>query len=385
MIILFLDSEKPVEGIVKKISNHVVELRGVEQNLSGFHILKNNTPYGKYENFTTLYRSFEGGYQLSDDGSVYVEPEPMPEPEPVEPTEQTLEEAKNYKKMELKSAATMKISSGVETDYGTFSYGSDEQVAIRNAYEDSAASNHAVFLSDVNGTEVQVEPDQVSAVYTALEENKIDNEAKLVQLMNVVDEAEDKETVEAVSFEDDLTGDHLEKYNERKESGREVLKNSMLMSSAMRTQVKASAVNNTDEQALAVKSLYKNWSDDPEGYQYSTENPEDKRRNFGTGLWNLNKSHKKQADWYPGADPTLWTEVVEGHDGTLEDPIPVPDSVTVSGFEYIYGKYYLDGSTTYLCKRGGIPDEQAEAMYGKVEKLYYKPSSMVGQYFVVAE
>lgn len=111
MIILFLDSEEPVEGIVKKISDHVVELRGVEQNLSGFHILKNKAPYGKYENFTTLYRSFEGGYQLSDDGSVYVEPEPTPEPEPYEPT---LEEVQEQKVAEMNGIQQQVVANGCE-------------------------------------------------------------------------------------------------------------------------------------------------------------------------------------------------------------------------------------------------------------------------------
>lgn len=138
----------------------------------------------------------------------------------------------------------------------------------------------------------------------------------------------------------------------------------------------------TDEQALKVKALYKNWEDDPEGYPYSQENPEDLRRNYNGGLWKLNKDHKKQADWYPGADPTLWTEIVDNHAGTKEDPIPVPDSVTTSGFEYEYGKYYLENGVTYLCKRGGVPNP--EELYGQIEKLHYFPSSMVGTYFEVA-
>lgn len=135
----------------------------------------------------------------------------------------------------------------------------------------------------------------------------------------------------------------------------------------------------TDEQALTVKALYKDWEKDPEGYPYKMSNPDDKRRNHNGKLWNLNKEHNKQADWYPGKDPTLWTEIVEGHAGTKEDPIPVPDSVTTSGFEYEYGKYYREGETVYLCKRGGIEDP--ESMYGQKEKLYFPPSAMIGQYF----
>lgn len=135
----------------------------------------------------------------------------------------------------------------------------------------------------------------------------------------------------------------------------------------------------TDKQALTVKNLYTDWEDDPVGYEYKMENPFDQRRNHNGGLWKLKKSHAKQLDWYPGADPTLWEQIVEGHAGTLEDPIPVPDSVTTSGFTYVYGKYYKEGEEIYLCKRAGV--ENPEEMYGQEETLYYAPSAMVGQYF----
>lgn len=143
--------------------------------------------------------------------------------------------------------------------------------------------------------------------------------------------------------------------------------------------VQAAITYLTDEQALTVKDLYPLWDDDPEGYPYTMENPKDTRRRYQEKLWKLNKDHNKQADWYPGNDPTLWTEIVEGHAGTLEDPIPVPDSVTISGFTYVYGKYYKEGEKIYLCKRAGV--ENPEEMYGQEETLYYAPSAMVGQYF----
>lgn len=139
----------------------------------------------------------------------------------------------------------------------------------------------------------------------------------------------------------------------------------------------------TDEQVLTVKGLVPDWESDPVGYEYSMDNPLDLRRNFNDGLWKLKKSHAKQLDWYPGADPTLWEQIVEGHDGTLEDPIPVPDSVTTSGFTYVYGKYYIEDGIIYFCKRSGV--ENPEEMYGQEETLYYGPGELVGQYFEVAQ
>jgi len=130
----------------------------------------------------------------------------------------------------------------------------------------------------------------------------------------------------------------------------------------------------SDVEALQVKNLYNAWGKDVIGYAYSMDNPDDKRRTYDNRLWNLQKDHNKQEDWYPGADPTLWMEVIEGHEGTLEDPIPVPDSVTTSGFEYEYGKYYAEGEQIYLAKRDGKHD-------GEKEKLFFAPSALVGSYF----
>ena len=156
---------------------------------------------------------------------------------------------------------------------------------------------------------------------------------------------------------------------------------SMVQAAIAAAQIQAQTLE--DKDAVKVKALYRDWEKDPEGYPYKMKNPEDKRRKYDGKLWNLNKDHNKQADWYPGADPTLWTEIVEGHSGTKEDPIPVPDSVTTSGYEYEYGKYYSENGTVYLCRRGGIGNP--EELYGEKVKLYYPPSAMVGQYFIVAE
>lgn len=139
----------------------------------------------------------------------------------------------------------------------------------------------------------------------------------------------------------------------------------------------------TDQQALTVKTLHKRWEDDPDGYSYRMDNPEDRRRQYEDGLWNLQKDHEKQASWYPGADPTLWVQIVPEHAGTREDPIPVPDSVTTSGFVYVYGNYYSEGDQVYLCQRQGVPNP--EEMYGEEEKLYAFPSALTGQYFIIAE
>lgn len=135
--------------------------------------------------------------------------------------------------------------------------------------------------------------------------------------------------------------------------------------------------NMPDEDALLYRSLFDNWGDIPDGKEIK----EGKRLNYNGGLWKCAKTHNKQFDWYPGAEGTLFEQLdAEEHAGTQEDPIPVPDSVTTSGFTYVYGKYYQEGSDIYLCQRGSVEDP--ESMYGQEVKLNYAPSALIGHYFV---
>ena len=66
---------------------------------------------------------------------------------------------------------------------------------------------------------------------------------------------------------------------------------------------------------------------------------------------------------------------IDGEQGGyyIDDPIPA-----VAGMEYVYGKYYIEGETVYICKRTG------EAEGGTIV-LQFLPSQLVGQYFEVVE
>ena len=90
MYIKFLDSKTPIECLVKQIAPNIVELRFADEiveNTSGFRAyLDKKCEYdiggNSYIDFTTIYRNDEttlanNGYQLSNDGSEYVEPIPV--------------------------------------------------------------------------------------------------------------------------------------------------------------------------------------------------------------------------------------------------------------------------------------------------------------------
>ena len=138
----------------------------------------------------------------------------------------------------------------------------------------------------------------------------------------------------------------------------------------MVAQIQAQALE--DEQALSVQAIYPSWSgagiDYAEGY---------KVRHNGT-LYKCLQSHTSQAGWEPGVAPSLWVSIAGEQAATIDNPIAVPDTVTVSGMEYAYGKYYSESGTTYLMDRQGMS-------IGDTVILYFPPSQLVGQYFTIIE
>ena len=94
--IKFKNKKSPVEAQAKKLDNHRIEISGCAINTSGFLYYQDKEMkrlYGDYSDYTTLYQELYDGYILSNNGSVYPEPE-----EPDEPYEPTLKDEVNILK-----------------------------------------------------------------------------------------------------------------------------------------------------------------------------------------------------------------------------------------------------------------------------------------------
>lgn len=90
ILIKFTNSPAKLPTTFSRASEHIVTLSGItEPNTSGFTTwrLDGETQLGDFSGYTTLYRQLDNGIQLSDDGSVWVAPEPLPEPGPAGPTQ----------------------------------------------------------------------------------------------------------------------------------------------------------------------------------------------------------------------------------------------------------------------------------------------------------
>ena len=163
MLIKFLNQNSTVEGNVKKINNHVVQITGADQNLSGFHLVtRNGAIWGKYEDYTTLYRVIDNGFQLSNNGSVYIEPEPIPEPEPYEPT---LDELKQRKINEVSSICRETIYAGVDVELPT---GSTEHFSLKEEDQINLFGKQAQITAGV--TQLEYHQDGHPCRYYTVEE-----------------------------------------------------------------------------------------------------------------------------------------------------------------------------------------------------------------------
>lgn len=84
-------------------------------------------------------------------------------------------------------------------------------------------------------------------------------------------------------------------------------------------------------------------------------------------LWRLRQEHTAQVGWEPENVASLWEQVNETHDGTMDDPIPYSGNLALEN-----GKHYYQDSEIYLCFRDSI------------NPVYHPLSELVGLYVETA-
>lgn len=117
-----------------------------------------------------------------------------------------------------------------------------------------------------------------------------------------------------------------------------------------------------DNTALRMAAFYPEWAVDTDytaGFKV--------QRNGG--LWRCIQAHTSLANWEPGAAGTesLWEQINETHDGTVDDPIPYNGNMALTE-----GLYYHQNYVIYKCTRStGNP-------------VYHALNDLVGLYVEVA-
>lgn len=97
-----------------------------------------------------------------------------------------------------------------------------------------------------------------------------------------------------------------------------------------------------DNTALRMLAFYPEWASGqayPSGYKVQR----------GGKLWRAVQAHTSQAGWEPENAASLWTEICETHDGTIDDPIPYSGNMALES-----GKYYIQDYVIYRCTRDTI-------------------------------
>ena len=97
-----------------------------------------------------------------------------------------------------------------------------------------------------------------------------------------------------------------------------------------------------DNTALRMREFYPEWA---AGVGYATGY----KVQHGGRLWRVVQAHTSQAGWEPENAASLWTEICETHDGTIDDPIPYSGNMALES-----GKYYIQYDVIYLCTRDTI-------------------------------
>jgi hypothetical protein len=107
-----------------------------------------------------------------------------------------------------------------------------------------------------------------------------------------------------------------------------------------------------------MRSFYPEWAS---GESYGVGH----KVQYGGKLWRVLQAHTAQVGWEPVNAPSLWEQINETHDGTIDDAIPYEGNMALES-----GKYYTQNDVIYLCNRD------------TVNPVYHALSELVGLYVV---
>lgn len=113
------------------------------------------------------------------------------------------------------------------------------------------------------------------------------------------------------------------------------------------TKANINTMKMSNTEALSVKEFYPEWSAD------SVQVKQGEKYKYNGKLYEVVQDHTTQSNWSPGNQSSLWVEVVEDHEGTLEDPIPYNEELNPmwQGMILEEGKYYTQSGVVYKCIR----------------------------------
>lgn len=214
------------DNIIKINFDKNVDMSSLIEDMSIFDsiiiLTRSESQCGKYDGYNTIYKKDEefNILMLSNDGSIYIEPEPIDpnpiDPEPV-PPEPTLEEIKSKKITELSEICNFNIVHGVymeiDGEQKLFSYKTEDQSNLLNALQIAIATQMSMPYH-ADGCDCRLfSPEEITQLYVLEMTNLTHNQTYTNQLKMYINTLETKEEITAISYGNELTGKYLETYN----------------------------------------------------------------------------------------------------------------------------------------------------------------------------
>lgn len=226
----FLSGSNIFNAFIIIASNNVIKIIFENETpdasilLSGFNIINehngNNMSDDYYHKYNTLYLKIdENTVMLSNNGSVYVSPEDTGTDDNIiiEPHIPTLAEAKQSKITELSSICNMSIVTGIDlviddkTEH--FSYTNEDQVNIKELFDLVLQTNTPMYYHADGKSCKLYTAEQIISLYTTAATNKMHHTTYLNQLKMYIETLEDTDTVNGITYGQELTGIYLNTYN----------------------------------------------------------------------------------------------------------------------------------------------------------------------------
>lgn len=236
---------------------------------------------------------------------------------------------------------------------GNYLYRWDIQEETTTSHGDSEDESETITQYSCEETTIHGEPTYDKCVEAVIRHNlSVEQEFALVNKYNSYNQGVIQDANVVREYEDYLSTLKGIKNMVKKDFSMEIeehVDNSMPKLNEM-VKLISFTVNNmelTDTQALEVKSIYPDWSS-----LIGKTVQKDYKLQYDGKLWKVLQEHLVQEQFKPGVGTeSLYTEIVENHEGTIDDPIPYNNNM-----ELELGKYYSQNGVTYYCHYGsGIP------------------------------
>ena len=201
------------------VNSNVVELTGdFPVKEGGFMLSMDGKVYnGDYSQYVTIYRNIKGGAQFSNNESVYIPPEPEPEPVIPEPYVPTFDEVRNMKISELSMICRNIIESGMDINGQHYSYKYDDQINLDKIINIVKVTGLPLgYHADDQGC-AEHSAEELIDIYMQLAMNQYSQQTYFNQakqyILSLEESDENKELISNFFYGNPLEGEYLDNYN----------------------------------------------------------------------------------------------------------------------------------------------------------------------------